>query len=102
MAIAPPSDLERRGAFDDATAASGVVHDLGNLIQIAASALSLVSRRVRNDRALESTLARARTALSQAGALVGQALAPPRDAGVVLRSLADQVDVAARVSEIAP
>ncbi|CCV15495.1 hypothetical protein MESS4_790058 [Mesorhizobium sp. STM 4661] len=64
---------------------AGIVHDLGNLIQIASSALNRVARdpSVSTAPALESVVASARTALQSAGALVrhalGRALEPPRE-----------------------
>lgn len=61
-------------ATDGLSGAAGVVHDLGNLIQIAASAVNMISRSSRAcpDAALEPVLARARTALERASALVRQ------------------------------
>ncbi|MET3580357.1 signal transduction histidine kinase [Mesorhizobium robiniae] len=51
---------------------AGVVHDLGNLIQVASSALNRVARdpSVSTAPALEPAIASARTALQRAGALV--------------------------------
>jgi signal transduction histidine kinase len=51
---------------------AGIVHDLGNLIQVASSALNRVARdpSVSTAPALEPVIASARTALQQAGALV--------------------------------
>jgi len=59
-------------ATDGFPGAAGVVHDLGNLIQIAASAVNMISRSSRAcpDAALEPIIARARTALERASALV--------------------------------
>ena len=63
---------------------AGIVHDLGNLIQVASSALNRVARdpSVSTDPALEPVIASARTALQRAGALVrdtmGRALEAPR------------------------
>ena len=61
-------------AADAFPGAAGVVHDLGNLIQIAASAVNIIGRSSRAcpDSALEPILARARTALERASALVRQ------------------------------
>ncbi|BCP55584.1 hypothetical protein K32_42010 [Kaistia sp. 32K] len=55
---------------------AGIVHDLGNLIQVASSALSLVTRdaTVAATPALEPVLAGARMALQRAGALVRETL----------------------------
>lgn len=64
---------------------AGVVHDLGNLIQVASSALNRVARdpSVSTAPALEPVIASARTALQRAGALVretiGRAAEAPRD-----------------------
>jgi signal transduction histidine kinase len=51
---------------------AGIVHDLGNLIQVASSALNRVARdpSVSTAPALDPVIASARTALQQAGALV--------------------------------
>ncbi len=53
---------------------AGIVHDLGNLIQVASSALNRVARdpSVSTAPALDPVIASARTALQQAGALVGE------------------------------
>jgi len=58
------------------------VHDLGNLIQVASSALNLVARDagVAATPALEPVLAGARTALLRAGALVQDTLVSAREA----------------------
>jgi signal transduction histidine kinase len=61
-------------ASDGFSGAAGVVHDLGNLIQIAASAVNCIARspRAGHDAALAPLLDRARAALEQASALVHQ------------------------------
>jgi signal transduction histidine kinase len=62
-----PSDVLRDTA--------GVVHDLGNLIQIAASAVNLIARGAGGrDEAVEPLIARARASLERAGALVHQTM----------------------------
>ncbi|WP_292156326.1 ATP-binding protein [Mesorhizobium sp.] len=64
---------------------AGIVHDLGNLIQVASSALNRLARdpSVSTAPALEPVIASARTALQRAGALVretiGKAAEEPRD-----------------------
>ncbi|WP_245330941.1 sensor histidine kinase [Mesorhizobium sophorae] len=64
---------------------AGIVHDLGNLIQVASSALNRVARdpSVSMAPALEPVIASARTALQRAGALVrdtmGRALEAPKE-----------------------
>jgi len=61
---------------------TGLVHDLGNLIQVASSALSLVTRdaTVADRPTLEPALDSARVALLRAGTLVREALATAREA----------------------
>jgi signal transduction histidine kinase len=63
-----------------AISAAGVVHDLGNLIQIASSAIGIVAR-TPDMPAVHSgpILARARSSLEQAGAIVRQSLGSMRD-----------------------
>jgi signal transduction histidine kinase len=55
---------------------AGIVHDLGNLIQVASSALNLVARdpSVSAAPALEPVIGSARTALQRAGALVRETI----------------------------
>jgi signal transduction histidine kinase len=55
---------------------AGIVHDLGNLIQVASSALNHVARHpsVSNASALEPAIASAKTALQRAGALVRETI----------------------------
>jgi signal transduction histidine kinase len=80
----------------------GVVHDLGNLIQIANSALTLIGRspRAARDPALEPLLARARTALERAGVLVRQTTLRTRETTLAVRSVAEPHDVTACLGEI--
>ena len=56
---------------------AGIVHDLGNLIQVASSALNRAARDpgVSTDPAIEPVIASARTALQRAGALVRDTMA---------------------------
>jgi signal transduction histidine kinase len=80
----------------------GVVHDLGNLIQIAASALNLAARRPQagRDPDLDPILARARTALERAGALVRQTMRPACEQTIVVWRFAELQDVADCLAEI--
>lgn len=58
-----------------AVANAGIIHDLGNLIQIASSAVNIVARNPSVHTAdLEPVLAGARTSLERAGALVRQTM----------------------------
>ena len=93
---------EPKFAAEDLVGESGVVHDLGNLIQIAASALNVIGRspRAGRDPALEPALTRARSALDQAGVLVRQTLGRTRGSTVLVRGTADIQDVAACLGEI--
>jgi len=81
--------------------ADGVVHDLGNLIQIAASAVNIIGRSPHNrgGAMLEPTIARARTALLQAGALVRQTVQPPTEPTLLWRT-ADLQDIGSCLEEI--
>jgi len=65
---------------------AGVVHDLGNLIQIATSAVNLIARdpTVRTTGALEPMIARARMSLERAGALVQVTLGAASGVGEAL------------------
>jgi signal transduction histidine kinase len=67
-------ESDPRSPPDGPYAAAGVVHDLGNLIQIAASAVNIIGRSpwAARETALEPIVARARTALERAAALVRQ------------------------------
>ncbi len=71
-----PDALLGGAAVDDTTReAAGVVHDLGNLIQIATSALNIIARSPAiGIGALGPVVARARTSLERAGALVRQTM----------------------------
>jgi signal transduction histidine kinase len=83
---------------------SGVVHDLGNLIQIAMSALTIIGRspHLGHDTSLEPTLTRARKALDQAGALVRQTMDRTRETSLVVRKISELHDVAVCLNEILP
>jgi len=79
----------------------GVVHDLGNLIQIASSALGAISRsRTSRDPSLEPILARARTALERAGALVRQTMVRTHAPSMIVRKVPVDEDVASCLREI--
>jgi signal transduction histidine kinase len=80
----------------------GVVHDLGNLIQIAASAVNLVMRNPRagRDPSLEPVLARARTALERAGVLVRDSMDRIREPTVVVWRLPEEQDLSDCLHEI--
>jgi signal transduction histidine kinase len=76
---------------------AGVVHDLGNLIQIASSAMNILARNPRvHASELEPVIAGARVSLDRAGALVRQTM------GVMhaRRATAGPADVAACLAEI--
>ena len=77
---------------------AGIVHDLGNLIQVATSALNRLARdpNVSTAPALEPVIASARTALQRAGALVRQTIGGARDA---LRDI-EQTDLSNCVAEV--
>lgn len=96
------AEADLKLAADETAGGPGVVHDLGNLIQIAASAVNLISRspRAGHDPSLEPVLARARAALERAGVLVRQALGRTREATVVVRWVPDLQDIAACLAEI--
>jgi len=52
----------------------GIVHDLGNLIQVATSALNIISRQHGSDGSLSPTVETARISLQRAGALVRETM----------------------------
>jgi len=54
--------------------AVGLIHDLGNLIQVASSAVEIVARKPNMPAESSEALARARTSLRQAGAFVRQTI----------------------------
>jgi signal transduction histidine kinase len=98
----PTSDCKAKFAGGDPAGEAGVVHDLGNLIQIAASAVNLITRSpwTACDPSLKPVLARASSALERAGALVRQSLSRGREGALVLRGVQDLQDVAACLGEI--
>jgi signal transduction histidine kinase len=89
--------LKRLGLLESA----GVAHELGNLIQIASSAVNIIARSSRFDvaPALEPVILGARTSLDRAGILVRQSLhhanrvSPEADHVDVAQSLAEIVDL---------
>jgi signal transduction histidine kinase len=95
-----PDVLTNRSAlspFED-PGAIGIVHDLGNLIQVAASAVSLLARRQDKGEANDTglLLSGAKTALERAGAIVRETLHRARTGARVL----DHVNVTACLAEI--
>jgi signal transduction histidine kinase len=77
---------------------AGIVHDLGNLIQVASSALNRVARdpSVSTAPALEPVIASARTALQRAGALVRETIGRAVEVSVEI----EQADLASCLAEI--
>jgi signal transduction histidine kinase len=75
--------LQSRVPDDVQGAAHGTVHDLGNLIQVAASALNILSRNpyLEGDPSLPPILASAMMSLARAGSLVEQTLRLAREGG---------------------
>src|SRR5262245_54911260 len=68
---------------------AGVVHDLGNLIQIAVSALNIISRspEAGSGSTLEPVVDRARTSLQRAGTLVQQTIRLARDGNAAVEAV---------------
>jgi signal transduction histidine kinase len=58
---------------------AGIVHDLGNFIQIASSAVSIVERRIASRADLEPIISGAKTSLEKAGALVRKTIGTAHD-----------------------
>lgn len=67
-------------AGDAPLSSAGQIHDLGNLIQLAASALDIMARRPALESSLMSLIASARISLDRAGKLVRQSVGAPRAA----------------------
>jgi signal transduction histidine kinase len=77
---------------------ASIIHDLGNLIQIASSAVNIVARNPSILTAnLEAVIAGAKTSLERAGALVRQNMSMARERA----SAREQVRVAACLAEVA-
>jgi signal transduction histidine kinase len=103
------TSLAITGLFADSTptsdplpGAAGVVHDLGNLIQIATSALNIIARHPRVEGgALKPVVARAKTSLERAGALVRQTMDRASRDGMGAPMLIETVCVRTCLDEIA-
>ncbi|KRA76384.1 hypothetical protein ASD89_01320 [Caulobacter sp. Root656] len=98
-----PQVFPATAAIDDATRQSaGVVHDLGNLIQIASSALNMIARSSGiGTGGLAPVVARARVALERAGALVRQTMDSADQRRAQALVLTEAVCVRACLDEIA-
>jgi signal transduction histidine kinase len=95
--ILPPVE-EGQGNREFAVAAAGVLHDLGNLIQIASSALNIVARTPQMPGShRDPILHRARTSLDQAGTIVRQSVVRARD----IAALPPRSDIAGCLADIA-
>lgn len=89
---------ETSGPAPHAIAAAGIVHDLGNLIQIAASAINIVARTPGMPASHSGPiLARAQSSLDQAGAIVRQSIGLARDHAVLFAD----TDVASCLADVA-
>lgn len=95
--ILPPLE-EGRGNREFAVSAAGVLHDLGNLIQIASSALNIVARTPEMPGShRDPILHRARTSLDHAGTIVRQCVSHARDTAAV----SPRSDIASCLADIA-
>jgi len=94
MKLLQASGMNEQGGMSTA----GIVHDLGNLIQIASSAIGIVARNP-DMPAMHSgpILARARNSLEQAGAIVRQSLGSMRDPGRAI----DRTNLPACLADVA-
>ncbi|MGB3389937.1 MAG: ATP-binding protein [Pseudaminobacter sp.] len=101
------SDREALGAYlaqahivgpDELLESASIAHELGNLIQIASSAVNIIARHSRPDGAsvLEPVISGARTSLDRAGALVRQAIRPVDRPGRTI----ERVDVVQSLLEV--
>ena len=100
--LSPNGDtMVARAGELSAIAAAGIVHDLGNLIQIAFSAINIVSR-TPDMPAIHSgpVLARAKASLEQAGSIVRQCISQARDCSGTTSVLECVVDVAALIETL--
>lgn len=95
-------DGDLRSATAEFPGAAGIVHDLGNLIQIAASAVNIIGRspRAGRDAALEPILARAQSALERAGALVRQSRRRTAEPSFEVRARPDLQSIPSCLEEI--
>lgn len=89
-------------ACEGFSGAAEVVHDLGNLIQIATSAVNLIARspRLGHDPALEPILARAKASLDSAGALVRHTVGRGSGSTTLTKTSQEAVDIAKCLGEI--
>ena len=95
--ILPPIE-EGQGNHAFAVAAAGVLHDLGNLIQIASSALNIIARTPEMPGSRrDPILHRARTSLDHAGTIVRQSVMRARDTA----ALPPRCDIANCLADIA-
>lgn len=93
---AMPGDM-RGATCQAAMSAAGIAHDLGNLIQIASSAINVIIRSVDMPPVhRDPLLSRARSSLEQAGALVRQTIGAMRDEVLAI----EDVNVAASLADI--
>ena len=89
-------EAHRPDSLPDISTAAGIVHDLGNLIQTAYSAVNIVARSgVTDNDDIASAIAGARTSLEQAGALVRRTIGLARR-----ESAAEEVCLVTCLSEV--
>jgi signal transduction histidine kinase len=94
--LGPRSEGGRLTRYPADTTA-GIIHDLGNLIQIASSAVNIVARNPSIDTAtLKPVIAGARASLERAGALVRQTIGLARERA----SSAEQVNLATCLTDV--
>jgi signal transduction histidine kinase len=94
-----PISMETRETFESAVFLDTFVHDLGNLVQIAASAINIVSREpgVAASATLDRAMADARVSLDRAGELIRRSLSERRSEAV-----GEDVDVTDSLSALKP
>ena len=93
-----PSIEEVQGNREFAVAAAGVLHDLGNLIQIASSALNIAARAPEMPGSrCDPILHRARISLDQAGTIIRQSIVRARDTA----ALPPRSDIVSCLADIA-
>ena len=70
------SNFQNVSSTQTSNSMAGIVHDLGNLIQIAVSAINVLGRSqaVKEDPGVNSLIEKARTSLQSAGQLVHQTM----------------------------
>jgi signal transduction histidine kinase len=76
---------------------AGTVHDLGNLVQVASSALNIISREIAGSENLSEVMATARSSLDRAGSLIRHRLGAARMAALV-----EPVDLGRCVTDLLP